>query len=97
VDTLKIDRSFIAQLGTDPDADSIVDAIISIAKALRLSVVAEGVETEEQLAYLLTRGCDQIQGFLISKALPADELERRTRLQEACTKPARSSSRVLGS
>jgi len=94
VDTLKIDRSFIAQLGTDPDADSIVDAIISIAKALRLSVVAEGVETEEQLAYLLARGCDQIQGFLISKALPADELERRIRLQAACTTPAPSSKRV---
>jgi EAL domain-containing protein (putative c-di-GMP-specific phosphodiesterase class I) len=81
VDTLKIDRSFIAELGTDPYADSIVDAMISIAKALRLSVVAEGVENESQLAYLLARGCDQIQGFLISEALPADELERQLRLQ----------------
>jgi diguanylate cyclase (GGDEF)-like protein len=85
VDTLKIDRSFIAELGTDPSADSIVDAIISMAKALRLGVVAEGVETEDQLAYLLTRGCDQVQGFLISKALPADELERRLWPREDCT------------
>jgi diguanylate cyclase (GGDEF)-like protein len=84
VDTLKIDRSFIAELGTDPGADSIVDAIISMARALRLGVVAEGVETEDQLAYLLTRGCDEIQGFLISKALPAKELERRMRFREDC-------------
>jgi diguanylate cyclase (GGDEF)-like protein len=94
VDTLKIDRSFIAELGTDPDADSIVDAIISIAKALRLCVVAEGVETEQQLAHLLARGCDEIQGFLISKALPADELERRLRFCEDSTTPASPRSRA---
>jgi diguanylate cyclase (GGDEF)-like protein len=72
LDKLKIDRSFIRDLMTNPDDVSIVRAIISLAHSLRLRVVAEGVETAEQLAFLAELGCDQYQGFYCSPAVPAD-------------------------
>jgi EAL domain-containing protein (putative c-di-GMP-specific phosphodiesterase class I) len=72
LDKLKIDRSFIRDLMTNPDDGSIVRAIISLAHSLRLRVVAEGVETVEQLNYLRELGCDQYQGFYCSPAVPAD-------------------------
>nr|EDZ39226.1 MAG: Response regulator receiver modulated diguanylate cyclase/phosphodiesterase with PAS/PAC sensor(s) [Leptospirillum sp. Group II '5-way CG'] len=75
VNTLKIDQSFVAQLGDRPESLSIVSAIISLAHSLNLSVVAEGVEKESQLSMLKNLGCDAIQGFLISEALPADLFE----------------------
>ena len=74
IDTLKIDRSFTDGLGTDPDDTSIVRAIISLARALELEVVAEGVETAIQLAELQRLGCELGQGFHWSKPLPPDEL-----------------------
>jgi EAL domain-containing protein (putative c-di-GMP-specific phosphodiesterase class I) len=73
LDKLKIDRSFIRDLMTNPDDVSIVRAIISLAHSLRLRVVAEGVETSEQLAFLRELGCDQYQGYLCSPAVPAPE------------------------
>jgi diguanylate cyclase (GGDEF)-like protein/PAS domain S-box-containing protein len=73
VDSIKIDRSFIAELTTDPDDAAITAAIISMAKTLNLRVVAEGVETAEQLAFLRQHGCEEMQGFLLSPALPADD------------------------
>jgi EAL domain-containing protein (putative c-di-GMP-specific phosphodiesterase class I) len=73
VDTVKIDRSFIRELTSDPDDASLTAAIISMAKALSLRVVAEGVETEEQLAFLREHGCDEAQGYLFSRPLPAEE------------------------
>jgi EAL domain-containing protein (putative c-di-GMP-specific phosphodiesterase class I) len=73
IDTIKIDRSFIRDLTTDPDNAAITAAIISMAKTLSLRVVAEGVETEAQLAFLREHGCDEMQGFLFSPPMPADE------------------------
>jgi len=72
LDKLKIDRSFIRDLMNDPDDVSIVKAIISLAHSLRLRVVAEGVETAEQLEFLREVGCDQYQGFYCSPAVPAE-------------------------
>jgi diguanylate cyclase (GGDEF)-like protein len=73
IDKLKIDRGFIKDLMTQPDDASIVQAIISLAHSLRLKVVAEGVETSEQLQFLRSINCDQYQGFHFSPALPAEE------------------------
>ncbi len=70
---LKIDRSFITAIPADGGNAPLVDAIIAMAHSLGLTVVAEGVETERQLAYLRERGCDECQGYLFSKPLPAAE------------------------
>ena len=69
VDILKIDQSFVRDLPADSDNAAITRAIISLARTLRLAVVAEGVETPPQLSYLSREGCDQIQGYLISRPL----------------------------
>jgi PAS domain S-box-containing protein len=75
IDTLKIDRSFVGDLGNDEDASAIVKAIILLAHSLRLNVVAEGVETLEQLNFLNSNGCDQFQGYWLAKPMPLLELE----------------------
>jgi EAL domain-containing protein (putative c-di-GMP-specific phosphodiesterase class I) len=71
---LKIDKSFVGGMGEHPEDCQLVRAMINLAHNLDLQVVAEGVESAEQLALLRQFGCDQVQGFLISKALPRDEL-----------------------
>jgi diguanylate cyclase (GGDEF)-like protein len=74
IDALKIDQSFVRDATTDQDDAEIVMAITTLAHNLRLKVVAEGVETEEQLRFLQLLRCDEIQGFFFSKPLPADAL-----------------------
>jgi diguanylate cyclase (GGDEF)-like protein len=81
IDKLKIDRGFISEVMSRPDDASIVRAIISLAHSLRLKVVAEGVESTEQLDFLKTLGCDQYQGFHFSPALPASQFEALVRAQ----------------
>ena len=74
LDVLKIDRSFVSGLGTDPEAETIVAAIIDLAHALGLTVIAEGVETEQQLLVLRRLECDQAVGFYFSKPLQPERL-----------------------
>ena len=87
IDELKVDRAFIRKLTTDPAYRGIVDTCITLAHSLKLKVVAEGVETEEQAQALRELNCDQAQGFLYSKPVPADELAR---MLPALARPAAS-------
>ena len=77
VDTLKIDRSFIIKMTDEPEGLALVSTIINLAHSLKLKVVAEGVETEEQWRLLRLLNCDEIQGFLFSKAVPGDIFEAK--------------------
>jgi len=77
VDTLKIDRSFVLDMTVAPEGLSLVSTIISLAHSLKLKVVAEGVETEEQSRLLHLLNCDEMQGYLFSKPVPAAEFEAR--------------------
>jgi diguanylate cyclase (GGDEF)-like protein/PAS domain S-box-containing protein len=72
INTVKIDQTFVRDITTDPDDAAITLAIISLAHSLKLKVVAEGVETREQLDFLRAHGCDQAQGFLLARPMPAD-------------------------
>lgn len=74
--TLKIDRSFVKDLPLDEDASALTAGILALARSLRLKVVAEGVENMEQLGFLRANGCDEIQGFSLSKPITADEMSR---------------------
>ncbi len=73
IEKLKIDRSFIDDLGQDADGRAIAVAIINLAKTLKLTALAEGVERQEQLDFLRAHGCDEFQGFLAGKPVPAEE------------------------
>jgi diguanylate cyclase (GGDEF)-like protein/PAS domain S-box-containing protein len=76
VSGIKVDRSFISGLGESARSDAIVRAIVSMAEALELEVVAEGVETEHQATAAIAMGCDKLQGFLFSKPVPAAEIDK---------------------
>jgi len=77
VDALKIDQAFVRDLPDDADDSAIATLIVAIGRALGLRVVAEGVETEVQRTFLQALGCDELQGFLFSRPVPADEVHRR--------------------
>ncbi|MBS7562223.1 EAL domain-containing protein [Pseudomonas sp. RC4D1] len=81
VDVLKIDQSFIHGLSHEPKDAALVSAIIQLGRSLNLSIIAEGVETQEQLAFLKQQGCEEGQGYYFSKALPADSFARLLRAQ----------------
>jgi EAL domain-containing protein (putative c-di-GMP-specific phosphodiesterase class I) len=80
---LKIDRSFVQDLVGDDDARAVLDAVVRLAHALRMEVVAEGVETVEQQAALEGLGCDVLQGFLFARPMPADAVAGWLEAQEA--------------
>jgi EAL domain-containing protein (putative c-di-GMP-specific phosphodiesterase class I) len=80
IDTLKIDRSFIRDLPDDADDKAIADAIIGLGKALRLTIVAEGVETTEQESFLRDHACDEMQGYLFSRPVSAESISAILRL-----------------
>ncbi|MGB5625176.1 MAG: EAL domain-containing protein, partial [Woeseiaceae bacterium] len=75
IDTLKIDRSFVTDLEDSDHGAAICAAIIAMSRQLGLTVIAEGVETQAQVEFLRSHDCDEIQGFLISKPIPAAEFE----------------------
>jgi EAL domain-containing protein (putative c-di-GMP-specific phosphodiesterase class I) len=74
IDLLKLDRSFVQEIGQSADGTVICDATIGLAHNLGLQIVAEGVETEQQRDYLIGKGCDLIQGYLFSRPVPAGEV-----------------------
>jgi EAL domain-containing protein (putative c-di-GMP-specific phosphodiesterase class I) len=79
VNKLKIDRSFIRDVAVNPDDAAIAAAIISMAKSMKLKVIAEGVENETQLTFLKTHHCDEVQGYYFSKPLSVDKVGEKLR------------------
>jgi diguanylate cyclase (GGDEF)-like protein len=79
LDTLKIDQSFVRDIPSDPDAAAFVAAIIAMGRSLKLTVIGEGVETNEQAAFLAEKGCHVIQGYLCSEPVPPEDLPRLLR------------------
>ncbi|HXW68428.1 MAG TPA: EAL domain-containing protein, partial [Dissulfurispiraceae bacterium] len=75
IECLKIDKSFIRDIGDDSDNRTIISAVTAMAHKMRLKVIAEGVETQEQFSFLRFAGCDEVQGFLFSRPLPAENFE----------------------
>src|ERR1700737_2366042 len=74
IDVLKIDKSFVQKLSDDLNGSAIVNAVLDMGKNLKLRVIAEGIETPEQLAFLQARHCAEGQGYLFSRPLPAAQL-----------------------
>jgi EAL domain-containing protein (putative c-di-GMP-specific phosphodiesterase class I) len=83
IDTLKVDRSFVVDMTTGPKGLALVSTIINLAHSLKLKVVGEGVETEEQARLLRLLGCDEMQGYLFSKPVPADVFEAKFHVRMA--------------
>jgi len=80
LDTLKLDRSFVQNLGSDRSSEAICEAILALAHSVNLFTVAEGVETEAQRQFLAAKGCDAMQGYLFSPPVPPSELDALRRL-----------------
>jgi diguanylate cyclase (GGDEF)-like protein len=89
LDTLKIDRSFVREIATSPDDAAITTAIIAMAHALGLRVVGEGIETEAQREALRRQGCDEMQGYLFSRPVPAPEFMPLLTAKRPAARPAR--------
>ena len=89
IDTLKIDKSFVNDVCTDPNDAAIVRAIVTLGHSMGLTVIAEGVETHGQLDYVSRIGCDMVQGFLFSKSLPAEAFEALLTEQKQVTEKTR--------
>jgi predicted signal transduction protein with EAL and GGDEF domain len=89
IDKIKIDKGFVSKINTTADKPALVLGIIALGRGLGLDVVAEGVETHEQLEFLAAHGCDQIQGFVFSRPLPADELSSLLMLELVSPGPGR--------
>lgn len=86
VDKLKIDQSFVRHVDSDPDAAAIVSAVIQLARSLRLGIVAEGVETENQLSFLRDEGCMEVQGYLLCSPVPPAAIEARLKARNPITR-----------
>lgn len=87
LDTLKIDRSFIKDITSDPDDEALTRAILAMSNSLKLRVIAEGVETEQQLDFLRVNGCDEFQGYLFSRPVRASEIAEMLQTNHRYTKP----------
>ncbi len=88
ISKIKIDRSFICDICTDPDDEAIANAVISLGHSLKMQVIAEGVETLEQLEQLRAQGCDEIQGYYFSRPLPAEAFAELVRTGQSAVKQA---------
>lgn len=75
IDCLKIDKSFVSNIENDPNDAAIASSVVALAKAMDLRVVAEGIEDSAQLSYLQHIGCDEAQGFLLARPMPAADFE----------------------
>ena len=92
IDTIKIDRSFVRDLPDDSEDRAIAQAIIDMGKALGMTIIAEGVETVEQEAFLRDHGCDEMQGFLFSRPLPSREMAELLRSPRLVSPPLQPDS-----
>ena len=88
VNTLKIDRSFISEIKNSNDDACIVNAIVAMAKGLKMSIVAEGVENNDQLSYLNSLGCDVVQGYLFGRAISLNQLAQQLNSDQLLPKDA---------
>ena len=89
-DKVKIDRAFVSKLERNPQSAAIVRAVLGLARGLGLPVLAEGVETEEELAFLAAEACDQVQGYLIGRPLPIADYAEATGRPSPPSVPARA-------
>jgi diguanylate cyclase (GGDEF)-like protein/PAS domain S-box-containing protein len=93
-DKIKIDQSFVRDLGANREAQAIIRSIVSLGKGLGVTITAEGVETEAELSCLRAEGCHEGQGFLFSRARPNDEIVQLLRAQRGVDEPASATARV---
>ena len=91
-DRLKIDRTFVASLGTTGNTGAIIQSIVTLGHALGMKVLAEGVETNEQRVLLRLAGCDEMQGFLFAKACPAEGIDKVLARPSGRSGPRRTAS-----